>query len=148
MWNCERSVLLSLVCTYIMAVILVILCFAAPWLFPHYVNFAGRPESVSKTLIITFYSCVLPAAAALLSLFKLLYNIRESKVFIKQNILSLRIISWCCFAVAGILGVASFFYFTFCIISAAALFVGLILRVIKNVFVSATQLKEENDLTI
>ena len=36
----------------------------------------------------------------------------------------------------------------FLIVSAAAAFVGLILRVVKNVFAEAVRLKDENDYTI
>ena len=148
MWNAKRSVLLSLIVTYIFAAALLVMIGAAPWLFSSYVRIAHRPSSVSNTLTITFYCCVPAAIAALYALLRLLYNIRSNKVFVPQNIFCLRLLSWCCFTVSFICLVACFFYFPFAIIFAAALFFALILRVIKNVFVCAAQLKEENDLTI
>ena len=42
----------------------------------------------------------------------------------------------------------SLYYMPFLIVSAAAAFVGLILRVVKNVFAEAVRLKDENDYTI
>ena len=148
MWNSKRSVLLSLIVTYFFAGVLLALIVTAPWLFPFYVKIAGRADFVSTVLIAAFYACAPAAIAAILSLLKLLYNIRKEEVFIPQNITSLRILSWCCFYVAVVCFVACFFYFPLAIIAFAAVFFGLILRVIKNVFVCATELKDENDLTI
>ena len=148
MWNSKRSVLLSLIVTYILAVILLVLAATAPWLFPFYAKIAGRSHSVATVLLVTFYCCIPAAAAALYALLRLLYNIRAEKAFIPQNIFCLRLLSWCCFLVSFICLIACFFYLPFTIVFAAAFFFALILRVIKNVFVCAAQLKEENDLTI
>ena len=61
---------------------------------------------------------------------------------------SLRRCSWCCMAVAAICLVFTAALFYFLLVAAAAAFIGLILRVIKNVFQQALALKEENDYTI
>ena len=45
-------------------------------------------------------------------------------------------------------GLSALYYMPFLIVSAAAAFVGLILRVVKNVFAEAVRLKDENDYTI
>ena len=61
---------------------------------------------------------------------------------------SLRRCSWCCMVVAAICLVFTAALFYFLLVAAAAAFMGLILRVIKNVFQQAMELKEENDYTI
>ena len=77
-----------------------------------------------------------------------LAGISLGEVFTAGNIALLRRCSWCCMIVAAIclLFTAALFYFL--LVAAAAAFIGLILRVIKNVFQQALALKEENDYTI
>ena len=79
---------------------------------------------------------------------RLLAGISLGEVFTAGNIALLRRCSWCCMIVAAIclLFTAALFYFL--LVAAAAAFIGLILRVIKNVFQQALALKEENDYTI
>jgi hypothetical protein len=43
---------------------------------------------------------------------------------------------------------AGFYFFSLYFISVAAAFVALILRVLKNIMAAATQIKQENELTI
>ena len=57
-------------------------------------------------------------------------------------------ISWCCFAVAIIFALLGIAYLFSLIVTVAALFIALILRVLKNVFSIAVELKAENDYTI
>ena len=78
----------------------------------------------------------------------LLASIGRGDVFCAQNARSLRIISWCCIA-AGLVYLAGGAWDAYLLILAAAAgFVGLILRVLKNVFEEAVRIKEENDYTI
>ena len=56
--------------------------------------------------------------------------------------------SWCCLAAGLIFLVSSFYYPAFFALCAAAVFMALILRVIKNVFAQAEEIKKENDYTI
>ena len=100
-------------------------------------------------MLITVCYCCLPfAAAALLTLRLLLKNILKSEVFVSQNVKFLRILSWCCVAVALIALASGYFYLPFYIVGTAAGFFALILRVIKNVFCAAIEIKNENELTI
>lgn len=148
MWTSKKSVTLSLIMIYCFATALAVLAAAAPWLFPLYIRATGKPETLTVILLVTFYCCVPAGVAALYVLWRLLRNIRNGAVFVRDNITCLRVLSWCCFWTAVICLGGCFFYTPFGIISVAAFFFGLILRVIKNVFVCASQLKEENDLTI
>ena len=75
-------------------------------------------------------------------------NISEGEVFIPENVSILRLLSWCCIAAGLVCLFSALYYMPFLIVSAAAAFVGLILRVVKNVFAEAVRLKDENDYTI
>ena len=95
-----------------------------------------------------FYCCAPPAAVLLWSLDRLLAAIARGEVFTAENIALLRRCSWCCMAVALICLGFTVTLFYFLLVAAAAAFIGLILRVVKNVFQQALALKEENDYTI
>lgn len=94
------------------------------------------------------HTAAVPAAAALYGLWRLLRNISEGEVFIPENVSILRLLSWCCIAAGLVCLFSALYYMPFLIVSAAAAFVGLILRVVKNVFAEAVRLKDENDYTI
>lgn len=97
---------------------------------------------------VCFYPCAALAYVTLYSLIRMLLNIRNNTIFVMQNVRYLRRISWCCVAVSAITLFAGILYIPYLFISVAAGFVGLMLRVVKNVMENAVQLKEENELTI
>ena len=75
-------------------------------------------------------------------------NIRRDRLFGRQNTRLLSLVSWCCLAVAAICFAAAFWYMPLALISAAMLFIFLIVRVVCACFVAAAEIKEENRLTI
>ena len=81
-------------------------------------------------------------------LVKLLLLVRKRQVFTDKAVSCLRTISWCCFIEAGLLlvGVACFFMMP--VLAFVVGFLGLVLRVVKNVIEEAVALKAENDFTI
>ena len=101
------------------------------------------PIYVLCYLILTLVLC------ADVCLILLLKNIRLGAIFTKGSVTLLRIISWA----AIFAGVAAFpltflFYRGALFITFAALFLGFVLRVVKQVIEKAAELKEENDATI
>ena len=84
----------------------------------------------------------------LLYLNRLLSRIHKGEFFSEANIFSLRLISWCSFCVAIVTLLAGLFYLSFLLVAVAFAFIGLIVRVVKNVFEQALAIKEENDLTV
>jgi len=94
------------------------------------------------------YMCAVPAMAALLCLHRLLGNIKKEAVFIHENVRMLRVISWCCFATALLLMFAVKYYLLLGLVGITFGFIGLILRVVKNVIEEAVIIKAENELTI
>ena len=155
MWNSKKSATLSIVVCFVFAAILTFAVFFGPfgmelWL-TLYRGFSKDGEAL-QNLIKIFKCCFYPSAVfaylTLYCLIKLLFNIKKQEIFISRNVTYLRVISWCCFAVALITLIGGFFYIPFLLIAVAAAFVGLMLRVVKNVMQNAVEIKEENELTI
>lgn len=151
MWNKDKSILLSQILVKICYAAVAVCCFTAPYLVRLYnekaISLYGKGD-VFLPLLITLYACVPFAVCALVCLDILLFNIKKNRAFIARNVTMLRVLSYCCFAVAVI-----FVYFAvlrpfaFTIVFAAAFF-GIILRVVKNCFQQAVAIREENDFTI
>ncbi|MDE6385331.1 MAG: DUF2975 domain-containing protein [Eubacterium sp.] len=158
MWSKEKSVKLThfivRVCYVVLAVICVILPFIVttePVIFQiSLLQLGGR------YIIYPFYVIVPAGYVALICIDKLLSNIKTEIVFDCRNVKLLRTISWSCFFAAivcllafVIICIAKEWPSVFLVILAAgAGFMGLVVRVVKNVFESAIKIKEENELTI
>lgn len=148
-WNDDKSLLLTRVCVWLSAVALVLLCVSAPWLFSWFIQKRLiLPPQSRDYFLVTTYTVAVPAAIALYMMNRLLANIRKEEVFTEKNTRYLRGMSWCCLAAGLIFLVSSFYYLPFFALCATAVFMALILRVIKNVFAQAEEIKKENDYTI
>jgi len=155
MWNRKRSVTLSIIVCFIFVAILTAVVFSGPWLVEMWFSlYRGWKLGLTamKTIITIFCACFYPCSVfayiTLYSLIRLLFNIKREEIFITKNVRYLRRITWCCFAVALITFVGGIFYLSFIFIAIAAAFVGLMLRIIKNVMQNAVEISEENKLTI
>ena len=148
-WNDDKSLLLTRVCVWLSAAALVLLCVSAPWLFSWFIQKRLiLPPQSRDYFLVTTYTVAVPAAVTLYMMNRLLANIRKEAVFTEKNTRYLRGMSWCCLAAGLIFLVSSFYYLPFFALCAAAVFMALILRVIKNVFAQAEEIKKENDYTI
>ncbi len=151
MWSKKSSLLLSkglIIFGFIM--VATILPFMPD--FARYYDTLSGEAPIWVSLTAVFYITIGIVVILLIALFKLLNNISKQITFVEQNTNLLRCISWCCFLVAGIYLVyglivhpASYFSFVFCFIAG---FMGLILRILKNVFAEAVSIREENDYTV
>lgn len=151
MWNFKKSIVLSISVCFIIGGLLAFCAFALPNLITWYFLAAHSmpvPAMFYKTVLTCFYICLPFAFIALISLLKILFSVNKEEIFTDSNIKGLRILSWCCFAVAFITLIGGWFYYPLWLIAAAAGFIGLILRVVKNIMYSAKKIREENDLTI
>ena len=101
-----------------------------------------------EALIAAIYLCSIPAWVALCCLFRLLQRIRKDTVFCAENIRSMRVTAWCCMAVALLCAAAAFFHPMLLVVAAAAGLMGLIVRIVKNVFQQALEMKDELDFTV
>ncbi|MGI6256554.1 MAG: DUF2975 domain-containing protein [Anaerovoracaceae bacterium] len=150
MWNSKKSTVLSLVCTRIVMALMVVCAVLLPKLMAYYADHMGNglePEEFFVFMAI-LYACCLPGGAVLICLDRLLSGIRRGDVFVPRNVFYLRTISWCCFAGALLLAIAGRYYLLFLGVAIIAAFIGLILRVVKNVIEEAIVIKTENDFTI
>lgn len=148
MWNHRKSTICSLVCTRAVMVIFVVIAAFLPKIMGFYeAKGTLEADSIIPLMVILYCECA-PAIAALISLDRLLKNIRNGQVFISGNVRLLRVISWSCFAAAVLALAAAKYYTLFITVAATAAFMGLILRVVKNVIEEAVVIKEENDYTI
>lgn len=150
MKNKDKSLLFSQILVKTCYIIVLACCIFAPALVRRYDEIVRLTygASVAAPLLITLYCCAPFAVCVLVCLDILLKNIGNGTPFIAKNVTLLRIISYCCFGVS-----LAFVYFAvlrpfaFTIVFAAAFF-GLILRVVKNCFKKAVEIREENDATI
>ena len=140
-WNDDKSLLLTRVCVWLSAAALVLLCVSAPWLFSWFIQKRLiLPPQSRDYFLVTTYTVADPAAIELYMMNRLLANIRKEEVFTEKNTRYLRGMSWCCLAAGLIFLVSSFYYLPFFALCAAAVFMALILRVIKNVFAQAEEI--------
>ncbi|MBE6870826.1 MAG: DUF2975 domain-containing protein [Ruminococcaceae bacterium] len=148
MWDNIKSAKLTQILTAAFLVLSVPVAVFAPYILNWYMSVTGKPDTLITPLLITVYSLYVPAVIALVCLFLLLTNICKGDIFIDRNTLFMRIISWCC-GVAGVISLVSgFYYLPFVLIGVAALFMMLIVRVVKNTIAQAILIKSENDFTI
>ena len=107
-----------------------------------------KSERLDIVVTVMIYICDIFAITAVVALNKLLSNISKEEVFTEQNTKCLRIISWC-IVFAGITFIVfSLWRYEFLFAAFFAMFLGLVMRVLKNVFEKAVELKSENDFTI
>lgn len=148
MWTKPKSLLLSVIVVRIVIVLLFISLFMVPWLVNWYINVSNHLAELYLPLDIALFTCGVPAFITLFSLDKLLRNLGNSIIFEEANTKILRIISWCCFSICLITFCLGFYFYLSFLIAFAVGFFSLILRVLKNVFEHAVEIKHENDFTI
>lgn len=142
----NASVTLSLICCGIGFLGLVALGLFLPAYLPSHGGLYG--ETLPVKLVILLYLCLVPVALADGFLVKLLLLVRKRQVFTDGAVSCLRTISWCCCIEAGLLALGAIYYYLMPALAFVAGFLGLVLRVVKNVIEEAVALKAENDFTV
>ena len=145
----DSGILFSRVLVWVFGVLILILDWAvwpiSRWVTRFIVDMQFRDTVL---LIICLYVCNVPGFMLLWCMDKLLRNLRQGKVFDSDNVGLLKKISICCFVVSIIsLSLCSRIYFLG-IVALMTAFMGLIVRIIKNVFSSAIAMRSELDLTV
>ena len=142
---------ISMIASIIATALLTVLVIAAVIFLPQIMQvYSKMRDGIDVTgLMIALYVSALPGLLCSVLLMKLLFNIRAGAIFVKKNVTILQILSYCCMFV-GVEYIAICYrrYIAMIFVGFAALFIGLILRVIKNVFDKAIEIREENDYTI
>jgi len=146
-WTSENSLKLSRILTTAVLVLACGILFLIPIITQWYDDVSGK-EPIMPVLTVCFYLCDIIAILALWELNLLLKNISKQELFTERNTKCVRIISWCLFGVAAVFAGLSFWRLLALLVAVIAAFVGLILRVVKNMLATAAEMREENDYTI
>lgn len=133
--------------TWAVLILACVILFLIPIITIWYDSVSGKPP-IMPILTACFYICDFLAIIALWELKTLLANISKQELFTDRNTRCVRIISWCCFGVAAVFAALTFWRLLALLVAFIAAFVGLILRVVKNMLAAAAELREENDYTI
>ncbi len=157
-WNQDKSIVLSLVCVWLFAFVLLAsdaaavvyltgqLTGAAPFLPETYGGIASDAETPLLTVFWLLFS--IPAWIALYELRMILICFRKNRVFEAGTVRHMRIASWACVGAAAVCLAGTFFYPGMFVPALAAAFMALIVRIVKNSFEAAIRMKDELDLTI
>ena len=94
------------------------------------------------------YAVLTDVMVADVLLFFLLIRVKLGEVFTRKSVALIRGVSWCCIILGLIFAVLGIYFYVSFIIAFAAIFLGLCIRVVKNVIEQATEIKQENDLTV
>ena len=148
MWNKEKSIGLSKWCVLVFMVLLIGTALSAPWLVRMLMYLRAYFAGTETYFLITIFTGCVPAAVLLFCLYRLLHHIETGQVFTAENVDYLRRISWSCFTGAIICFASVSYYLPWVFVAVAAAFMGLIVRVVKNVVAQAVELKNESDFTI
>lgn len=146
-WTKANSLNLSIILVEVAFLLLVMVLFIIPPAVCWYDEISGR-EPVKYFFGAVLYISDFIAFFVIGALYRLLQNIRQKKVFISQNASYLRLISWGLVAIALVLVVFSFARSGALLFAFVMAFLGLILRVLKNVFEEAIALQDEQNFTI
>ena len=149
MWDHQKSIKLSRFGVLLFAALIFSGAVSAPWMVKYVISISHMPlEGKEIFFYLTLYGGCLPALLMLFDLYRVLQRIEGGDIFIPENVSRLRRISWCCFCGGGICLLAMLYYPPFGVVAFAAVFVGMIVRVVKNVMAEAVVLKEDADFTI
>ncbi|MBP3330613.1 MAG: DUF2975 domain-containing protein [Clostridia bacterium] len=141
------------------SVLFFIACIAGLFIMPVLVPMLiDTPDNIGNRGDITEIGRVLVMAVSYLILavfifadvlmFRLLQRVKNGFVFTEQSVSLIRGVSWCCFAVCLLFAFLGLYFQLSFIVAFLGIFLGVCLRVVKNVIAEATEIKNENDLTV
>lgn len=149
-----KSLMLSLV----LAALFFIACIFTAFIVPQYINiFMNMKNAVSMNIIdysdkivlmVITYLIIAVMMLADIFLFYLLLRVRKELVFTDLSVALVRSVSWCCVLLGVLFFVLGLFFTLSFGMAFACVFLGLCLRVVKNVIEQAVSIKNENDLTV
>ena len=147
----SRSIRLSRFLLVLFTAAMAFLDIRCMWIF-QWASDAGILGNVRRAdrylFLFCLFGCSVPAYLLLLDLHRLLKQVQQGSVFTPGNVALLRVISRCCFAAALLCLACGWRFPVLLVITAAAGFVGLIVRIVKNVFEQALSMKDELDFTV
>lgn len=151
-WSEMKSLKLSRLLVYGLMFLLLAMLVCAPIIARWYDTVSAGVglfrDSCYAPMCAMLYICDAFAIKAVNSLRILLKNISAGEIFIPENTRMLRIISWCIVSAGVTFTAFGLWRFSFLFAAFFAFFLGLVMRVLKNVFEKAVEIKSENDYTI
>ena len=148
MKHSERSLNLTIAVLIVLSVFFAVMLFAAPSVFTAYCEADRTSDEARKALIGVFYGCTPSAILTVFYLFKFLINLKKGEVFTKQTVRYIKILSYTCLSAVPLSLPLCYYFLAGFPIPAAAGFMWLFLRVLKNAFEQGSEIKNENDLTV
>ena len=148
-WTKDKSILLTKICVAVFAAALLLVDIFGYRIVVWYAHLRGM-GGLHQNLCFMFslYTLSICAWPLLWQLWKLLESISIGQVFTEENIRRLRAVSHCCLYASVLCLASCSYYLPFGIVAVAAAFMMLIVRIVKNVFQTAYEMKSELDLTI
>ncbi len=99
-WNQTKSVTLSWVCVIFFGLLLAVLDVSAYWMTRYYLVQSGFLSGGQYLhLLILLYLCSVAGWIVLWNLWRFLERMRNSQVFVQENVAGMQAVGWCCFAV-------------------------------------------------
>ena len=151
----DLSVTLSRILTWVFMALLIFLAIVMVPLsdmlidLPDNIGARNEVELWERILIyILAYFVLAVGFAADLFLMGLLRCVGEETVFSEKSVERLRGVSWCCIGEAVVFALLGIWFQLAFGVAFGALFVGICLRVVKNVIEEATEIKMEHDFTV
>lgn len=148
------SIMLSITISIVFLIVCLVVAFFLPAIADMLLearNYIGTEMIGEKgfAIVLTLaYLALAIVAFADCLLMSLLFRVNAGKVFTPKSVGYIRGVSWCCFALCFPFLVLGFFFNLAFFLVLVAIFLGLCLRVVKNVIEEATIIKSENDLTV
>ena len=148
-----RSIQFSKILTKLMFFVTGIMTFFAPYISEKYAEYPVDIGIISGTgtfvpTLVLLYCLEALALFALFILHFLLKNIAENKVFVSQNTKHIGTLSNIFIFAAFIILIYSLFRVIFFPLAFLSFLFGVVMKVLKNVFEKAVEIKSHNDLTI
>ncbi|GGD03874.1 DUF2975 domain-containing protein [Enterococcus wangshanyuanii] len=147
-WTDKKSIKLSKWCLYLFSGMVVLTMVFISTVIDAIVPVDIVSPENRYLFVITLELCLGIGLVILFFLNHLISNIDNNETFAEGNIKTLRIISWFCFLESLILLISTTYYYPWLFVAGLTAFIGLIVRIIKNVFCQALLIKTENDYTI
>lgn len=144
----NKAVKLSLAAVGLLILAALGLAVAMPGLVKWYTEYRKIQDSGRIAILAAFYGCLPFALTALVCLWKLLRNISAGRAFQESSSRLMAVVSWCCAGVAAVTLGACRWYPPLGFVTVSMAFIFLIIRVVRNCFIAAIALQEENRLTI
>lgn len=146
--NQNKSIFLSQVCVLVFAALLLALDLTGWWWTKWFISLRSMAAMKHHLLLISLYVCSVPAWICLRALWHLLRNVKDSCIFVPENVLLMQRISVCCISAALICLLSSFYYLAFLVLALSSAFMALIVRIVRDAFQKAIAMQAELDLTI